>query len=120
VIFALAEILGLEKFGEADYFGAASGGVGYALQCLVKILFRVGAAGHLHQGYAEFVRGHAGSSPSNIAGTGFGYQLSACQFGLFLPGFVGRTKSLKRGGRGGRRAEITETSIQRQQKVMNH
>jgi hypothetical protein len=30
MIFALAEVLGLEQFGQADYFRAASGGIGYA------------------------------------------------------------------------------------------
>jgi hypothetical protein len=30
MVFALAEVLGLEEFGETDYLGAASGGVGCA------------------------------------------------------------------------------------------
>ena len=67
MIFALAEILGLKKFGQADYLGAASGGVGDALESLVQILFWFGAAGHLHQGHAEFVRGHASLLANNIA-----------------------------------------------------
>jgi hypothetical protein len=62
VIFALTEVLGLEKFGEADYLRAASGGIGGAFESLLKILLGVGAARHLHQGHAEFVRGHASSS----------------------------------------------------------
>jgi hypothetical protein len=33
----------------------------------VKILLGLRAAGHLHQGYAKFVRGHGRSSTINIA-----------------------------------------------------
>jgi hypothetical protein len=57
VVFTLTEVLGLEEFGEADYFRAASGGVGDTLQSFCEILFGLWAAGHLHQGYSEFVRG---------------------------------------------------------------
>jgi hypothetical protein len=68
MIFALAEILCLEKFREADDLGAASSRVGNAFQSFRKILVGIRAAGHLYQGYAEFVRGHAISSlPINIA-----------------------------------------------------
>jgi hypothetical protein len=57
VVFALAEVLGLEKFGEADDLSAASGGVGEAFQSFGEIVVGLWAAGHLHQGYAEFIRG---------------------------------------------------------------
>ena len=68
MIFALAEILRLEKFGQADHFGAASGCVADALESFGKILFGLRSARHLHQGYAKFVRGHAFIPlPINIA-----------------------------------------------------
>src|ERR1700752_3471065 len=69
MIFALAEVLGLEEFGQAHDLGAASGGISDAAQGLLQILFRLRAAGHLHQSHTEFFRGHAFRPPrTNIAG----------------------------------------------------
>ena len=59
MIFALAEILRLKKFGQADDLGAAPGGVGNAAEGLLQILFRLRAARHLHQGHAKFFRRQA-------------------------------------------------------------
>ena len=56
VIFALAEILRLKKFGQADDFGAASGRVRDAFDSLGKILLRLRTARHLHQRHAKFFR----------------------------------------------------------------
>jgi hypothetical protein len=64
VVFALAEILRLEQFGQADHLGTASRGVGHAFESLVKILLGLRAAGHLHQSHTEFVRGHVRLSRS--------------------------------------------------------
>ena len=82
VILALAEVLRLEEFGQADDLGAASGGVGYAFESFLQILFWFGAAGHLHQGHAKFVRGHSFSPlRNNIASetraSGVGYRAAA-------------------------------------------
>jgi hypothetical protein len=84
MVFALAEVLCLEQFGNADDLRAASGSVGYTFESFVKILFRFCAAGHLHQGHTKFIRGHAFSPlPNNIASekraSGFGYRASAKQ-----------------------------------------
>ena len=46
-VFALAEVLGLEKLGEADDVRAAAGGVGDAVEGLRHVVARFGAAGHL-------------------------------------------------------------------------
>src|ERR1700686_5243175 len=54
MIFALAEVLCLKKFGQTDDVGSALGGIGDAAESLVEILFRLRAAGHLDQGHAEF------------------------------------------------------------------
>src|SRR5579864_7386543 len=69
MIFALAEILGLEKFGQADDLSAAPSGVGDAAEGLLQILFRLRTARHLYQRHAEFFRGQAIGPPGmNIAG----------------------------------------------------
>jgi hypothetical protein len=67
MVLALAEVLRLEKFGEADDLRAASGGVGDTFESLCEILFGLRAAGHLHQSDAKFIRGHGRSSTINIA-----------------------------------------------------
>jgi hypothetical protein len=56
---------------------AASGGVGHAFESFLKILFGLGAARHLHQGHAKFVRGHGCPLSINIAFEEGSYQLSA-------------------------------------------
>ena len=56
MIFALAEILGLKEFGQADDLRAASGSVGHTLEGLGEILFGLWAARHLHQGHTKFIR----------------------------------------------------------------
>src|SRR5580700_10160186 len=67
MIFALTKILALEQFGQADDLRSASGGVAHAFQSLGEILFRLGAARHLHQGHAKFVRGHGRPLGINIS-----------------------------------------------------
>jgi hypothetical protein len=59
MIFALAEILGLEKFGQAYDLGATPGGIGDAAEGFLQILFRLRTARHLHQSHAKFFRGQA-------------------------------------------------------------
>jgi hypothetical protein len=59
MIFALAEVLGLEKFGQAHDLGATSSCVSDAAQGLLQVLFRLWAAGHLQQSHTEFFRGHS-------------------------------------------------------------
>jgi hypothetical protein len=54
MIFALAEVLRLKKFGQTDDLGSALGGVRDTAKGLVEILFWLWAAGHLDQGHAEF------------------------------------------------------------------
>jgi hypothetical protein len=56
VVFALAEILRLKQFRQADHLNAASGGVGDALEGLGEILFRLRPARHLDERDAEFFR----------------------------------------------------------------
>jgi hypothetical protein len=58
MIFALAEILRLEKFGQAHDFSPAPGRIGHAFEGFSEILFGFRSAGHLHQSYTKFVRGH--------------------------------------------------------------
>ena len=55
-IFTLAEVLCLKKFRQADYLHAAAGRICSALQCLLQVLFGIGAARHLYQSDAEFFR----------------------------------------------------------------
>jgi hypothetical protein len=59
MIFALAEILRLEEFGQTYHFGAAPSCVGNAFESFGEISFGLRSTRHLHQGYAKFVRGHA-------------------------------------------------------------
>jgi hypothetical protein len=54
MIFALAEVLRLKKFGQADDMGSALGGLGDTAESFVEILLWLRAAGHLDQGHAEF------------------------------------------------------------------
>jgi hypothetical protein len=54
VVFALAEILRLKKFREANHLNAASGSVGDALESLGEILLGLGAARHLDERDAKF------------------------------------------------------------------
>jgi hypothetical protein len=54
MVFALAEILCLEEFGEANHLGGLRS-IGNAAQRLREILFWIGAAGHLYQPYCEFL-----------------------------------------------------------------
>jgi len=65
-VFALAEILRLEEFGQAHDLGSPSGGVCDAAESLLQILFRLRSAGHLHQSHAKFLRGHAFPPPRTI------------------------------------------------------
>src|SRR5579859_4769085 len=65
MILALAEILRLEEFRQAHNLRAASGSVGHSTQRLLKILFRLRPARHLHQRYAKFLRGHAFPTSAN-------------------------------------------------------
>jgi hypothetical protein len=44
VIFTLAEILGLKKFGQADDFRTAASSVGNSAESLLQILFRLWSA----------------------------------------------------------------------------
>ena len=73
MILALAEILRLKKFRQADDLRAAPGSVGYAAEGLLKILFRLWAARHLHQRHAKFLRGHAFPTSANK------YSRESCQ-----------------------------------------
>src|SRR5271166_4549059 len=56
MVLALAEILSLKKFRQADDLRAPSGGIGRATQGLFQILLRLRPARHLDQGYAKFLR----------------------------------------------------------------
>ena len=47
-IFPLAEILRLEKFGQADDLRALSGGAAHMRNRTLKIFFRLWSARHLH------------------------------------------------------------------------
>jgi hypothetical protein len=53
-VFALAEILRLEEFGQADDIGALSCRLRNAIERLGQIVSGLGAARHLDQGYGEF------------------------------------------------------------------
>jgi hypothetical protein len=59
MIFALAEILGLKKFGQAHDLCATSGSIGDAFEGFCEILCGLRSARHLDQGHAKFIRGHA-------------------------------------------------------------
>ena len=59
VILALAKILRLKQFGQANHLRAAPGRIGHAFQSFGEILFRLRAARHLYQRRAKFIRGHA-------------------------------------------------------------
>ncbi len=47
-VFALAEILRLKQFGQADDLGAFGGGVAHVCDRALQVLFRLGRARHLH------------------------------------------------------------------------
>src|SRR6478736_1784479 len=69
MIFPLAEILRLEKFGQAHHLRAASSGIGNPTQSLLKILLGLWTTRHLHQSHAEFFRGQVSRPPrTNITG----------------------------------------------------
>src|SRR5450755_731688 len=73
MIFALAEILCLEKFRQADDLHPTPGSVCNAADGLLKILFRLRAARHLHQRHTKFLRGHAFPTSANK------YSRDSCQ-----------------------------------------
>src|ERR1035438_7465868 len=65
MIFALAEILCLKKFGQADDLRPTPGSVCNAADGLLKILFRLRPARHLHQRHTKFLRGHGFPTSAN-------------------------------------------------------
>ena len=54
-VLTLAEILGLEKFGQADDVGAARRGLVDLVDGTLQILVGVGRGGHLYQSDIEFL-----------------------------------------------------------------
>src|ERR1700722_10027357 len=79
MIFALAEILGLKEFGEADDLGAAPGSICHAADGFFEVFFRLRAARHLHQSHTKFLRRHDLLFPENKYSrtAAVSYQLSA-------------------------------------------
>ena len=59
-VFALAEILGLEEFGQTDDLRAARRGLVDFIDGALQILVGVGRGGHLHQSDIEFLRRQSG------------------------------------------------------------
>jgi hypothetical protein len=77
VVFALAEILSLKKFRQADHLNAPSGGIGDALEGLGEILLGLGATRHLDERDAEFFGRQCFRPPEikySIREEGFGIQ----------------------------------------------
>ena len=63
-VFALAKILCLEKFWQADHPRTTVASILNAGESLLQVLFRLGTAGHLHQADTKTFRRQAATSPA--------------------------------------------------------